>query len=462
MGKLGAQKIAIIAPTCFYYQAPLFRVLAADDRIDLTVYFCTNEGSTGKDARLVYGSEESWASQEELLGGYRHRFLRNHIPKGSYLKSLVGLANLGIWDELSRNRPDAVVVMSWMNPTWWLTFLACLRFGIPMLLMTDANVHAEQLKSFWKSGLKHLFLGKLLFPSTAGFLCAGTSNRELFISFGVPEKKLFPFAYSWGYSSLIDEAKQLKKQKSALRMEYNLPQDAVVVLYCGRFSEEKGIIELINAYKLVSFPKKALVLVGDGRLKSRMKGLLDEHDRTSIFFMGFHNRNEIGKFYALADILVLPSQKETWGMVVNEGLCFSLPVVVSDQVGAGADLVVHEKNGYVFQTGDVAALAEGISNLIGMPEADRLTMGAESWRLITEWSDRDLPGAFVGYFDSITPEKRTRKARLLLWLYRLVPEWMARTIAFSMIGAVWGIATGFLLFRPAFRRFRGMLKRSWS
>ena len=49
MGKLGAQKIAIIAPTCFYYQAPLFRVLAADDRIDLTVYFCTDEGSTGKD-----------------------------------------------------------------------------------------------------------------------------------------------------------------------------------------------------------------------------------------------------------------------------------------------------------------------------------------------------------------------------------------------------------------------------
>lgn len=462
MGKPVAHKIAIIAPTCFYYQAPLFRTLAADDRIDLSVYFCTEEGSSGSDARSVYGSNESWASEEELLEGYRSKFLTNHIPQGSYLKSLVGLANLGIWDELNRNRPDAVVVMSWMNPTWWLTYLACWKFDVPMLLMTDANVQAEQLKSFWKWGLKRFFLGKLLFPTTAGFLCAGTSNRELYAEFGVPESKLFPFAYSWGYSTLIDNSERLRKQKLELRKEYGLPEDAIIVLYCGRFSEEKGTVELISAYKTVPSTKKALVLVGDGRLRSRMEGLMDENDRSSVYFMGFHNRDKIGEFYAMADILVLPSRTETWGMVVNEGLCFSLPVVVSDQVGAGTDLVVDGKNGIVFPTGDIKELSKGISKLVELPNEERERMGEESWRLITEWLNRDLPAVFVEYFDSIGYELRASKVGLHLRLYRALPDWLARAMAFSLIGFIWGVATVFLFFRPILRRVRAMLKRSWS
>ena len=401
MDKPGAHKIAIIAPTCFYYQAPLFRTLATDDRIDLTVYFCTEEGSSGKDARAVYGSEESWATEEELLGGYRFKFLRNYIPQGSYLKSLIGLANLGVWRELDRNRPDVVVVMSWMNPTWWLTFLACWKLKIPMLLMTDANVHAEQIRSIWKSWLKRLFLGKLLFPATAGFLCAGTSNRELYVSLGVPEKKLFPFAYSWGYSRLIEDSKRLKEQKTKLRKEYGLPQDAVVVLYCGRFSEEKGTMELISAYRLVNFKKKALVFVGDGRLKGRMEGLMDDHDRSSVYFMGFHNRNKIAEFYALADILVVPSRKETWGMVVNEAMCFSLPVIVSDQVGAGDDLVQDDYNGYTYPTGDIASLCARIEQLMNLPDIERKKWEARSKQMVTQWTEKDLAQTLIQYLDRI-------------------------------------------------------------
>ena len=140
-------KVAIIAPTCFYYQAPLFRALAANERIDLIVYFCSDEGSSGKDVKIVYGTDQNWGVEDQILDGYRSKLLKNHSPRGSYLKSLTGLANFGVWNELNRERPDAVVIMSWMNPTWWLAFLACMRFNIPLLLMTDANVNAENLKS---------------------------------------------------------------------------------------------------------------------------------------------------------------------------------------------------------------------------------------------------------------------------------------------------------------------------
>ena len=101
-------KVAIIAPTSFYYQVPLFRALAASDRIDPIVYFCSDEGYSGKDVKIVYGYDQTWGVEDQLLAGYQSRFLKNHSPRGSYLKSLTGLANFGVWNELSRERPDAL------------------------------------------------------------------------------------------------------------------------------------------------------------------------------------------------------------------------------------------------------------------------------------------------------------------------------------------------------------------
>lgn len=404
MEKLRSYRVTIIAPTCFYYQVPLFRALAADPCIDLTVCFCSDEGNSGKDVKAAYGSDEKWGVEDQLLDGYSFKFLRNYSPNGSYLKSLVGLANFGIWAELNRERPDVVIVMSWMNPTWWLTFLACLRFDIPVLFMTDANVDAEHLKSPWKSWLKRAILGKFLFRITSGFLCAGTANRQLYASYGVPDNKLVPFAYSWGYRQLIEESNQLKSSKTDLRKKYGLPQDKVLMLYCGRLSPEKGSIELLDAYEMVENPNKALVIVGDGQLRSRMEQTVKARGLKFVYFMGFQSRNDVGNFYALADFLVLPSHRETWGIVVNEALCFSLPVVVSDQVGAGVDLVIAEQTGYIFPAGNVSGLADSISRLVDLPDAERIKMGENSRKLIAQWSARDLGLSLLKYLDSIYPD----------------------------------------------------------
>jgi len=195
-----------------------------------------------------------------------------------------------------------------------------------------------------------------------------------------------------------------------------------------------------------------------------MQELADAQDIDSVYFMGFQNRDNIGKFYALADILVLPSREETWGMVVNEGLCFSLPVIVSDQVGSGADLVIPEENGYVFPSNDVGALAEGMSKMIELPDEDRVKMGERSQRLITEWSNRDLSAAFVEYFGSIGLRKQRRFARLslrrlALRVYRSLPDWIALAVALIFVGTIWTAGIIFLVFRLVLHRFQVTLKR---
>jgi len=291
--------------------------------------------------------------------------------------------------------------MSWMNPTWWLIILACIKHRIPMMFMTDANFHSERLKKPWKSWLKRKLLGNLIFHYISGFLCAGTANQQLYTHFGVPPERLFPFAYSWGYKKLLMESNKLKNQKIELRKQYGLPQDAVIILYCGRLSSEKGTIDLLRAFEKVPNPRKALVFVGNGPLRETLNKIVAEYNLDSVYFMGYQNRTDLGKFYTLADLLILPSLKETWGMVVNEALCFSLPIIASDQVGAGVDLVTPERNGYIFPAGDVTALADQISKMFDLTYEDWLEMRNNSRRAIEEWVNRDIAALLAKHIDTL-------------------------------------------------------------
>ena len=76
-------------------------------------------------------------------------------------------------------------------------------------------------------------------------------------------------------------------------------------------------------------------------------------------------------------------------------------MVVSDQVGAGVDLVVPDENGHIFPFGNVAALADRISKLIDLSDEDRRKTREKSYNLMTKWNDRDLPAMLSEYLDSI-------------------------------------------------------------
>jgi glycosyltransferase involved in cell wall biosynthesis len=83
---------------------------------------------------------------------------------------------------------------------------------------------------------------------------------------------------------------------------------------------------------------------------------------------------------------VLPSAyQETWGLVVNEAMNFSLPVIVSDRVGCAADLVQDGWNGFVFPTGDIASLADALRKLVVSRDL-RATFGGRSREIVAEYS----------------------------------------------------------------------------
>lgn len=399
-------KLIIVAPTCFYYQVALFRHLSTHPRIELTVCFCSKEALYARDVVRMYKTAAPWGDEQELLEGFKYKFVRNYSPWPSYLMWPFGLMNFGIWNEIRRKRPDGVILMSWANITWWVAILACVYYRIPFFYMTDANGQIEPLRSRWKIWLKKILLGRIIFRSCAGFLCAGAANKSLFSFYSVPERKLFAFAYSWGYESLVQDSLGLKSRRKQIRAELGITGNSFVILFCGRLSKEKDPRTLLEVYRRVNLPHTALIFVGDGELRESLQECAANAGLTSVYFLGFQNRKEIPKFYAIADALVLPSYSETWGIVVNEAMCFGLPVIVSDRVGAGPDLVQHGNNGFIFPAGDAEALAGCIRQLMDRSEEERLVMGMRSLDIIKKWSQKDLRGLLVQYLDSVCSNKR--------------------------------------------------------
>jgi glycosyltransferase involved in cell wall biosynthesis len=115
---------------------------------------------------------------------------------------------------------------------------------------------------------------------------------------------------------------------------------------------------LVDALRRIpSRDRLALLIVGDGELRGQVEAAARPLLGDRLHMLGFVNQSQLGRYYRAADVLVLPSNYETWGLVVNEGMQFGVPAVVSSKVGCHRDLILDGRTGMVFENGNAAALA---------------------------------------------------------------------------------------------------------
>ena len=160
-----------------------------------------------------------------------------------------------------------------------------------------------------------------------------------------------------------------------------------VVLYCAKLIPKKDPLLLLDAFERVRREHDCrLLLVGDGELRQEAVDRVASRGIPDVRFAGFLNQTEIASAYAAADVFVLPSSYgETWGLVVNEAMNFSLPLVVSDKVGSAEDLVRDGWNGFIFPSGRPDDLARALGRLVADPELRR-SYGERSLERVREYS----------------------------------------------------------------------------
>ncbi len=141
----------------------------------------------------------------------------------------------------------------------------------------------------------------------------------------------------------------------------------VTFLFCGQMIARKGVDDLLAAFTRLPANARLLLVGREAELPTLLATVAAEV-RARIEYAGFQSPEALPGFFARADVFVLPSRYDGWGVVVNQALGAGLPVVCSDQVGAGWDLVTDGENGFRFPAGDRAALESQLRRFCDDPE----------------------------------------------------------------------------------------------
>lgn len=377
------KRLAIVASHVIQYQDPLFRRIAADDAIDLTVLYCSKKGAAAfHDVDM--GLEVKW--DLEMLRGYDFRFLRN-VGFGERWFRLV---NPGIVPALTRGRFDAVIFMiGWGTFTSLLGLIACRLAGIPAFLFGDSS-HPPPEKTFASRMRARLLRAILRLPR--GFMVSGHLNAEYYRHYGADPARFHLQPFAIDNDRFRTAAQFAPGERGTLRARFGATSNDLVLVFSGKLVPRKDPLTLLRAVAAMRHRDRTVVLIlGNGELRAALTEFA-QANALRVHFAGFVNQQELPKFYAAGDVLVLPSTYEPRGLVVNEAMASGLMPVVSDRCGCIGDLAIDGDNALVFPAGDSTALARQFDRLIDDP-ALRERMTRRSQEIIAGWSfDRAVEG----------------------------------------------------------------------
>ena len=324
------------------------QALAREAGVDVRVLYRTvPDGSyDGGFGRVV-----SW--DVDLLSGYRWAA----PPPASS-----ALSRLRWYGRQVRNlQPEVVVCYGWASPLTRAFFLTGTITGARVLLYGDTTWQHSTGQGR-KDMVRSVAL-RTLMTRCAGAVSTGAFNREFYISHGMLPQHIWPGVCP-ADTELFGEARQDRPPADRIGTPLRIG-------FAGKLIPRKGVDELVRAVSLLPREREwSLTVVGDGPLRASLEGLAGKSgvaDR--IHFHGFANASEMPKLLAGFDVVVVPSRLDMRALVTIEAMSAGAAVVVSDAtaVWGDGDLIEHGVTGLVYESGDPAALARQLSQLLNRP-----------------------------------------------------------------------------------------------
>jgi glycosyltransferase involved in cell wall biosynthesis len=310
-----------------------FNALAARGNLDFEAWF--NERRA---------TDRSW-DVEESTWRFRYRYIPTFKVGGRSFRVPLPL--------LERKVPD-VLVSLYAEPTfllgWIIAKLRRRRTAFRMLATSDNWVQ----RRWWKERLK-----RFLFWRVDGVETPGNQARRYAMRYGVPEHKIFYARHTVDVEHFMRGSAAASIDREDFRARLGL--HGVTYIYVGRLWWGKGVNYLLDAFRdvqdRVSESEVSLLLLGDGADEAKLREQCRINNVRNVVFGGFKQKPELPRFYASGDVFVFPTLGDPYGLVVDEAMACSLPIISTSEAGEIADRVDEGINGYVVPAGDSRALA---------------------------------------------------------------------------------------------------------
>lgn len=381
---LRAYRVAVFDTHPIQYFAPLWRGLAATPGLEVVVHFLSDHSVRGG-VDPGFGVPVAW--DIPLTEGYEHRFITRNVdfsrPRSVSIPHAAGLLRDG--------RFDCVLMHGYRFAFSRQVARAARGLGIGTVLRGEfSDVQPYGGRNSAKAFLRNLYL-RWFYRYVDAFCYIGEEARMHLVRRGISSKRMFfsPYAVDAG---LFEQQKQ-EFTRDAVRSELKIRDGQLVIVFSGKLIPRKAPMLLMQAIaKLPDASRVTVLMVGEGPLRAELDAAGRAILGDRLLVTGFVNQSQIGKYYSAADVFVLPSEFETWGLVVNEAMNFGLPVVVSSQVGCRRDLVIEGETGLSFEVGNAASLSRCLARFLSDPSLGP-HMGRKAAAHIGQYSvDRSVSG----------------------------------------------------------------------
>lgn len=298
-------------------------------------------------------AERSWIVDESKWS-FRYRYLPViHIGRHSF----------HFPTPLLGKRPD-VLISLYAEPVflfgWLVAKLRGSKTGFRVLLTHDRWVPRNPMKEAIK---------RYLFRRVDAIETPGSDGKQFAMRYGTPPDRIFMATHTVDIPHFRQESADALIQRKALREELGI--QGTTFLYTGRLWWGKGINYLLEAFEWVqrhASKEVSLLLVGDGPEEKQLRRICAERGIRNVVFAGFLQKEELPRCYAIADVFVFPTLGDPYGLVVDEAMACSLPVISTSAAGEIRDRVEEGANGYIVPPEDSATLADRMMRFVDKPD----------------------------------------------------------------------------------------------
>lgn len=279
---------------------------------------------------------------------------------------------------------DKVICTTFTDLTGMLAVQCMKLFRIPYYLECDGGF-AKDGKGF-KERLK-----KIVISGAKGYFSTGRSCDEYYLKYGAKESRLIRYPFSSIRNQDIQSSTISAEEKLTLREQLGIKEEKVV-LAVGQFIHRKGFDVLLEAAQKMS-SEIGIYFVGGIPTEEYIdlkNGLENVH------FEGYKQKNELSNYYRAADLFVLPTREDIWGLVVQEAMAYGLPVISTDRCAAALEVIEQDENGNIVPVEDSVALRENILRFLKSKEKLQIS-GRKSLENIKSYTIESMVESHLKY-----------------------------------------------------------------
>lgn len=249
---------------------------------------------------------------------------------------------------------DVFVIGGYCTPSGILSIIYLKFKNIPFILDFDGG--------FIKEGktVRH-YLKKYLISSASWWTSTGSKTTEYLCYYGAKPENIFYYPFtSLKTEDILNKAVD-SEEKRAFRQNLKIAEDKII-MSVGRFAHVKGYDVLLKSCTQLD-KDIGVYIIGD-KVTVEYADMKKNLNLRNVHFVDFKAKNELAKYFKAADLFVLPTREDIWGLVINEAMGYGLPVITTNRCIAGLELIKNGENGYIVPVNDSKALAEKCTKIL--------------------------------------------------------------------------------------------------